>query len=163
MSDTTIELNETTVRAFLATPAGEKLANSIADSRVASGIEAYRTNHPVTESADVQELLSERDTEIERLKIENHLIQECHKRNIDIDLIRDLEVKFTDAADVDARLELLGERLATSTTAAVNNRLATESFKPGGSSVPPDAIRARDLSQHRANFLESIGALDDLS
>ena len=158
-----MEITEREVKAFLETDDGEKLANSIADKRVAEGIATYAANHPVTESPDVQELLSERDAEIDRLKVENYLIQSCHARNIDVDLLRELNVKFADTSEVDAKLEALGERLATSTTAAVNNRLATESFKPGGSSVPPDAIRARDLSQHRANFLESIGALDDLS
>ena len=162
MSDET-ELNETTVRAFLATPAGEKLAQSISDSRVAAGIATYAANHPVTESPDVQELLSERDTEIDRLKVENALIEKCHEKHIDIAMLRELGVTFADVSEIDSKLESLADRLQTSTIAGVNERLVNKSFKPGGSGLPDDAIRARDLSQHRANFLESIGALDDLS
>ena len=158
-----MEITEREVKAFLETDDGEKLANSIADKRVAEGIATYAANHPVTESPDVQELLSERDAEIDRLKVENALIEKCHEKHIDIAMLRELGVTFADVSEIDSKLESLADRLSTLTTANVNARLVNESFKPGGSSVPPDAIRARDLSQHRANFLESIGALDDLS
>ena len=147
-------MNEDEVRSFLATPAGQKIIQPIADKRVAEGISTYRQNHATPD-------ISGLEAKIQALEIQNYAIVQCQRRGIDYDLLEELDMEFSDTIQVDQKLEVLEKRFATISDRTRNETLAS-GFKPGGSSTPPDKINVRDLSKKRLAFLDSIGELDSL-
>ena len=145
---------------FIETDDGQRVLQPILDKRVSDAIRTYRENHPVPEVEGYETKIASKDAEISRLKIENHLIEQCHDRNIPVTFVRELGLRFDDISEIDSRLELLETRIEAMTNQSVNQRLVT-GFKPGGAPTveTPDV---RHMTAERVAFLDEIGELDNM-
>ena len=143
---------------YLKTEQGEELLPHI-DRLKTAAIKTYKENHPVIE-ADQPPDLAAKDSEIERLRIENAKIRECQRRGVPEDFLEDCGIDFETVEEIAPRMERIAGRFA-SLKAARNNAELAASFKPGGAvHVEPASIG--EMSEERALFLEQIGALDDV-
>ena len=156
-----IELNADDVKAYLETSEeGQAIVQSFSDRRVSQALSTYREKHPDS-SEDASDLIKEKDATINDLKIEKHVILECHKRQIPLNFVTDMGIEFNDIADVDAKLERVSEQIERFKTEERNHVMGTEAFKPGMGNAP-ERVDPRQLSVERAIFLEGINELDGL-
>ena len=147
--------------AYLKTEQGEELLPHI-DRLKTAAIKTYRENHPVIEADQTPdtEALAAKEAEILKLKIENQIVRECHRRDIPEDFLTDLGVTFETVEEVGERMERIGARFEDMRIAKINSDMAN-GFKPGVSATS-ETDSLKSMSAERALFLESIGELDQL-
>ena len=153
-------MNENEIREYVQTPEGQRLIQPITDRRVSEALRTYRENHPIPDLSEFETKIADKDAEISRLKIENHLIEQCHERNIPVNFVRELGLRFDDISEIDSRLELLSARIGEMTTNAVNAKLV-QGFVPGGS-LGTERPDIRTMSAERVAFLDELGELDKM-
>ena len=147
--------------AYLKTEQGEELIPHI-DRLKTAAIKTFRENHPMIEADQTPdtEALAAKEAEILKLKIENQIVRECHRRDIPEDFLTDLGVTFETVEEVGERMERIGARFEDMRIAKINSDMAN-GFKPGVSSTS-ETDSLKSMSAERVLFLEQIGELDQL-
>ena len=137
-------------------------AQRVFDESVSDAVRTYAANHPPEDTEALRSENAELRTAVAALKTGSHVRDECERLAIPRDLIADMGVTFDDADDATKKLERLAERLETMRNAGINETLKRESFRPGPSSQTETETNLAGMSRVRAEFLESIGELDDV-
>ena len=155
-------MNEKEFREFIEGEKGAELKPHF-DRMISQALNTYKKNHPAPADTDpdeeTAEALAAKDGEIERLRIDNQVIRECHKRGVPEDFLQDVGVTFDSVESVEPRMEKIGARFEEMRIAKVNEDMS-RGFKPGASAAG-DRETLDTMSPERALFLEQIGELDE--
>jgi hypothetical protein len=102
------------------------------DKRVTGALATYALNHPSDETLTprLAALEAAAEAQVAAMKLENYVLRRSQALGINPEDIEDLGMTFKDAADVDAKLGKLGEKVKKRDLEEVNEKLAG-SFKPG--------------------------------